>query len=412
MVTPSRSRDATATIRGYMYQFDATIRAILKLPDGGQLDVEGIEDFDIGGDDPTDLFQCKYYAAQRLTPTELRDAILPMLKGFLALDASNRKKRYFHLYGYYKDSTPGISHPTLQKLKAALVQRKRIQKVGGKVQTQIIDLQARLGATDADLRLFAKRLTIHIGDEYEVHKRTTVAELKTALAVTAVEAREHLYPSALSVVSTLATGDTLAKRRTTKATFCSQLMPSRTLLSAWLLREMGDSAFCHDMRQRHFSPQNVDAAHRFFIVDCTHPVAVADLVSLLHALRRKWSSHAVRRRPDAERYAPYIYLRGLSNSTLIALKSSLQSNGIRFVDGYAFAGASFKAEQVTTPQTYKNGISIRFLNCEDDMIATLSAIKGQRTLYDFFLDAPLVVDVDVRYIALPVNSIPMIERII
>ncbi len=412
MTTPSHSRDATATIRGYMYQFDATIRAILQLPEDEHLDVEGIEDFDIGGDEPTDLFQCKYSAAKRLTPAELRDAVLPMLKGYLTLDVSARKTRRFHLYGYYKDSARGVSHPTLQKLKAALVQRKRVPRAGGKTHTQVTNLQATLGATDADLQDFAKKLTIHIGEEYEKHKQETVARLKGEMAVTEVEAKEHLYPSAFTLVTALATEDSRAKRRTTKAEFCSQLIPSRTLLSAWLLKELGNAAFCRDMRQCHFSKQNIDAAHRFFIVDCTHLATKADLLSLLYALRRKWSSHTVRRKPDAERYAPYIYFRGLNESTLIALKTSLQSDGIRFVDGFAFAGASFKVEQLATPQTYANKISLRFLNCEEDMIATLSFVKGQRVIYEFFLNAPLLVDVGVRYTALPVNSISMIERII
>ena len=305
-----------------------------------------------------------------------------------------------------------MSHPTLQELKVALVQRKRVQGTDCKTQTQVIKLQSTLGATDADLRDFAKKLTIHIGPKYEKHKQETVDALKAEMAATAVEAKEHLYPSALSLVTALASGDSQVKRRTTKANFCSQLMPSRTLLSAWLLREMGDSVFCRDMRQRHFSRQNVDAAHRFFIVDCTHPVAEADLLSFLLALRRKWSSHTVRRKPDAERYAPYIYFRGLCDSVLIALKSSLQGDGIRFVDGFAFAGASFNAEQVATPQTYSNRISLRFLNCKEDMFATLSSVTGQRIIYEFFLDTPLVVDAGVRYTALPVNSIPMIEQII
>lgn len=412
MTTQSHSRDATATVRGYMYQFDATILAILRLTDDEQLDVEGIEDFDIGGDDPTDLFQCKYYAAQRLTPAELRDAILPMLKGFLMLDTEARSNRYFHLYGYYKDSSPGESHPTLQELKDALIQRKREQTADDITQMKVINLQTELGVSDVDLQLFANRLTVHIGEEYEVHKQTVVAELKATMGGSAVIAREHLYPSALSLVTTLATGDIQTKRRTTKTLFCSQLMPSRTLLSAWLLRERGDSAFCRDIRQQHFSRQNIDAVQRFFIVDCTRPVADADLLSFLRTLRRKWSSHAIRRKPDAERYAPYIYFRGLTDGQLIALKSSLQFNGIGFVDGYAFAGASFSTTQLVTPQTYANGISLRFINCETDLTAALSSTGGTRCIYDFFLNEPLAVNTDVHYTAIPVNSIPMIEQII
>ena len=46
------------------------------------------------------------------------------------------------------------------------------------------------------------------------------------------------------------------------------------------------------------------------------------------------------------------------------------------------------------------------------MIAALSSVAGQRVIYEFFLDAPLVVNAGVRYTALPVNSIPMIEQII
>ena len=412
MSSKSHSRDATATIRGYIYQFDATILSILGLRDDNYLDVEGIEDFDIGVDDLTDLFQCKYYASQRLTPAEFRDAILPMLKGFLNLDVSARETRHFHLYGYYKDSTPGESHPKLQELKAALIQRKRVQKADGKFQMQDIDLQAKLCATDADLRLFAERLTIHIGEEYEGHKKKVVAALKDEMRVTAIEAEEHLYPSALTLVSSLATGDTLAKRRTTKDQFCSQLMPSRTLINSWLLREKGDSTFCREMRQCHFSKHNIDPAHRFFIVDCTHPVAEADLLSLLHTLRCKWSSHTIRRKSDPERYAPYIFLRGLTDKQLIALKSSLQSEDIDFVDGYAFAGASFNTKQVTKPQTYKNRISLRFLNCGADLTATLSAVTGERFIYDFFLDKPFSLGANLRYTAIPVNSIPMIEQII
>ena len=227
-----------------------------------------------------------------------------------------------------------------------------------------------------------------------------------------VVAQEHLYPTALSLVTCLATQDALANRRTTKSQFCAQLMPSRTLLSAWLLHEKGDSAFCREMRQRHFSRQNIDAVHRFFIIDCTKPVSDGDLIALLHILRRKWSSHTVRRKPDAERYAPYIYLHGLADNRLTSLKYSLQRDAIGFVDGYAFAGATFSAVHIATRQTYANRISLRFLNNEADLVTILTATTESRCIYDFFLNAPLSLNTDVRYTAIPVNSLSMIERII
>lgn len=412
MMTQPHSRNATATIRGYMYQFDATILAILRLIGDQPLDVEGIEDFDIGGDSPTDLFQCKYYAAQCLTPSELRNAILPMLKGFLGLEASVRERRRFHLYGYYKESSPREFQPTLQALKDALVQGKKIPHAEGKNRMEITNLQTELGITDDELECFAGKLTVHIGEEYEAHKQVVIAELGTLIGVNMVVAKEHLYPTALSLVSSLATGITLDSRRTTKAQFCSQLMPSKVLLSAWFLHERGNSAFCRDMRQRHFTVQNIDAVHRFFIVDCTRPVVVSDLLSLLYVLRRKWSSHTIRRKPDPERYAPYVYFRGLANEQLIAIKASLQNDGVNFVDGYAFAGAGFNTVHLVTPQIFPNGISLRFLNCGDDLIVALSTVTGTRCIYEFFFNAPLTLDTNVRYIAIPLNSISMIEQII
>lgn len=412
MITQPYSRDATATIRGYMYQFDATILAILRLSDGQLLDVEGIEDFDIGGDNPTDLFQCKYYAAQHLTLAELRDAILPMLKGFLALDTLNRTQRRFHLYGYYKESSPSSFQPTLQKLKDALIQYKRVPNAEGKTYRKPHNLQAELGITDDELGCFADKLTIHIGEEYELHKQRVITELQTLMRVNAVVAKEYLYPTALSLVSSLAIGPTLSSRRTTKEQFCTQLIPSRVLLSAWFLHDKGDSMFCRDMRRQYFTAQNIDVVHRFFIVDCTRPVALPDLQSLIYILRDKWSSHNIRRKPDAERYAPYIYLRGLANEKLIEIKVSLQNDGVNFVDGYSFEGARFNVAQLITPQTFTNKISLRFLNCQEDLPVTLATVTGERHIYDFFFDKPITLNTDVRYTAIPLNSISMIEQII
>jgi hypothetical protein len=100
------NRDASATIQGFLYQFDATILSILELQEDDSLTIEGIEDFDVFSKDMSELFQCKYYEATRLTRSTIRDAIMPMLKGFLLLDGKERTIRRFHLYGHFKDSAP------------------------------------------------------------------------------------------------------------------------------------------------------------------------------------------------------------------------------------------------------------------------------------------------------------------
>lgn len=60
-------REATATIRGYIYQFDASILAVLSTTAGNALTVEGVEDFDIHSSETDTYGQVKYYEAQKLT---------------------------------------------------------------------------------------------------------------------------------------------------------------------------------------------------------------------------------------------------------------------------------------------------------------------------------------------------------
>ena len=54
-----RNREATATIKGYYYQFDLFILELLRLPnDDDYARLEGIEDIDRIVDGQTDTIQC------------------------------------------------------------------------------------------------------------------------------------------------------------------------------------------------------------------------------------------------------------------------------------------------------------------------------------------------------------------
>ncbi len=97
-------REATATIRGYMYQFDASILAVLGATKSELITVEGVEDFDVLTDETQIYGQVKYYEAQKLTDSTLRDAILPMMTGFLRYPADVRLRKKYVLYGYFRDS--------------------------------------------------------------------------------------------------------------------------------------------------------------------------------------------------------------------------------------------------------------------------------------------------------------------
>ena len=405
------SRDATATIQGYIFQFDATILSLCNLTGTVTLDIEVIEDFDIATSDVTELFQCKYYEATRLTPATIRDAILPMLKGFLNLPPQDRSRRRFHLYGYFKDSTPGDQSLDLSDVKSALTRREAVNK-GTTTQFVTHDIQKELGATDDELKAFASQLTIHITSRVDDHRRETIESLKRSCSVSAVEAELFVYPTARTLISTMACSADPTKRRLSRAEFIARISPTRALFNHWSLREHGEAEYCSRIRREYFSQRNIDAISRVFIVDAMLSPSDADLLSLCHALRRKWSSHGVRRRPDSERYAPILYIRDLSQERLVTLKTSLHHDAARFVDGYPFLGATFAVDHLLSPQTYVNQLSLRLVNSRDELSAVLALLRGERIAYDFYLTSPSDTLPNCKWVSLPVTSARSIESII
>lgn len=405
------NRDACATIQGFLYQFDATILSILEMQEDDCLTVEGIEDFDVFNKDMSELFQCKYYEAARLTPSTIRDAIMPMLKGFLRLNSKERATRRFHLYGHFKDSVPEEKTLSGDEIKKSMFRKERTTR-SGIPHLDVIDVQEEIGATDQDIRDFSIQLTIHITEEYCGHRRKVIEALKNCCKTTQHEAESFLYPSARTIISSIAATKDPAARLLTKAGFISRITPSRALYNAWSLRELGEKSYCRSLRTDYFSQRNIDAAHRIFVIDSSLAANDGELLSLCHSLHRKWSSHRSRRKPDTERYAPFVFFRGLLADRLVALKTLLYKEDVRFVDGYAFLGSTFSVEQLCIQQTYSNQLSLRIVTSVEDYDSIVANIKGRRLIYDFFGDKPTNSSGNCTQISMPVTSVRMIENII
>ena len=145
------NREASATIRGYNYQFDSTILAILSLDESDSLTIEGLEDFDLERTDISELYQCKYYSAEKLTGSVIRDAILPMLIGFHQNDKQKGLTRQYYLYGYFKDAIKGERNLTIANLKDVLKRREKHKDCNGDNAYVSINIQEELGISDQDL---------------------------------------------------------------------------------------------------------------------------------------------------------------------------------------------------------------------------------------------------------------------
>jgi hypothetical protein len=164
-------REATATIRGYVYQFDASILAVLGAAGDDMVTVEGVEDFDVLSRDADIHGQVKYYEAQKLTDATVRDAVLPMIAGFFRYPAEIRKRKRYILYGHFKQAPDEAPAYALAEMQRILVHRPYSQdkETGEKVRTEV-NLQAKTSASDAELADFCSRFSVKLSEAFDTHR--------------------------------------------------------------------------------------------------------------------------------------------------------------------------------------------------------------------------------------------------
>ncbi len=98
------SRVADSTIKGFLYQFNLTLKQILKSDNDTDIQVEGIiEDIDVLEKDKVTAIQCKYHEAQEAYSLSLiYKPVLQMLKTYVQLYKDNPESDImFILYAYF-----------------------------------------------------------------------------------------------------------------------------------------------------------------------------------------------------------------------------------------------------------------------------------------------------------------------
>ncbi|WP_430436896.1 hypothetical protein [Oceanibaculum nanhaiense] len=411
--TLEAQREAIATIRGYIYQFDASILAVLGATGGDTVTVEGVEDFDVLSGDADTHGQVKYYEAQKLTDAAVRDAILPMLEGFLRYLPEIRKRKRYILYGHFKLAPDEAPTYTLTDMQRILVHRPyKVDKTTGEKVRIELNLQAKAGASDEDLADFCCRFSVRLSESFDTHRTRVIAELTAALGVSKIEAEAYSYPSALTAMAALSTAATRPLRTTSRAEFLQLIRPDVAIYSAWALREEGESAYCRKIRELYFARLNIDSRDRFFVLALADVDGTDELHGLVQHIIGRWSSHRMGRKPAKERYAPYFFFPGLSETVLAELKGRLVNDGHRITDGYAYYGASFSTDHLMLPQTQDYPVSGRFVGNAEEFEKALSVAKRARLVIQLYTGDPYVIMPTIQHIAIPVNSASMARKIV
>ncbi|MBE2993066.1 hypothetical protein IFR23_13745 [Sphingomonas sp. CFBP 13603] len=406
-------REATATIRGYMYQFDASILAVLSATKSQTVTVEGVEDFDVLEGENHTYGQVKYYEAQKLTDSTLRDAIVPMVTGFLRYSATVRLTKKYVLYGHFKDSTNVATQYGLADMKRVLVRSQYAIDPETKVRFKTTtNLQDSMNASDQDLTDFCDRFTVVLSEPFDTHRSQVIEALRIALDLADDEARYYSYPSAFSLMASLSSASTKAARTTTRNDFLNQIKPNVAVYSAWALRRESEIGYCKMIREAHFAGLNVESHDRFFIIDLPDTETLDMLTSLVRHIIGAWSSHTSRSRPAKERYAPFFFFPGIGPEDLIQLKTRLMDERYRITDGYAFYGAAFTTEHLLLAQTTLEPIAARIVADGTQLLAALDASVRRRLVIQLHAGKPFSIDPKFRQISVPVLSAAMASKIV
>ncbi|MGI4764597.1 MAG: hypothetical protein ACRYGP_05975 [Janthinobacterium lividum] len=274
------------------------------------------------------------------------------------------------------------------------------------------NLQLELSITDDELSYFISRLKINITEEYLLHKTLTVNELRLALGVGKIEAESYSYPSALTFISEKAATSSVEGRTTDKAQFLASIKRSTAIYNEWMLREETEIAYSRKIRLTYFSNLNVEVMERVFIFSGFELQTAKDIEEVVRHIMSKWSTYDSLRKPDKERFAPYIFFPRLDGQTLIDVKQSLVNDGIEITDGYAFLHSSINLYMLQREQTSHHRIAIRFIDDEGLLAQIFPGMRKKKLIIQLYMSEPVILPFECRQITIPIDSPSMVKHIL
>ncbi len=245
----STKREATASIRGYFYQLDASLLEILNAGLNESIVIEGIEDFDRYTDEGVIYGQVKYYAEQNLTDSVLRDPLHKLFVHFHGLEEAQRAGRKYLLYGHFSEVKIDIGELSVERFKSVMEYRKEVKAADGTKSYEKKSLLDGMAAPDGLIEVFCKSFSIQISTEFSEHRNLVIEAIRKNQNVSRFEAESFHYPMAFDYIATLATKKDHNDRKVTRLDLQELLKGTQAIHNRWLLREKDASEYAKHMKR-------------------------------------------------------------------------------------------------------------------------------------------------------------------
>jgi hypothetical protein len=371
-------RSAVDTIRGYFYQFDLSILSLLLLPNpSDSVEIECVEDIDIRTASDATAVQCKYYAKTDYNHSVIKEAVMHMATHFNEVKAGTKQKMSYVIRGHYASGQDKLN----AGIDVEFLKKHFLTYTVKKVEHQH---HLKLGLSDADLKSFLALLKVDINaPEFEKQFQDVLAQLKAAFSCSSFSAEFFYYNNALRVIRELSVKSSAADRRVTKKEFLEKIDTSSVLFNEWFVEKRGKKLHLAALRAEYFTELNISPFERFFLVEVDAANYVrADLKDLVFIISKKWSKLSTR---EPNPFCPYLFIHGIADDELLALKKELSVEGFKFIDGHDFQGADFSTSSIVQKASHNNGIKIKVLNSMSNLKETLDSLTKTRKLYQFHL---------------------------
>ncbi|GEM_PF-1099773 len=409
-------REATASIRGYLYQIDATIKEIVNSELDDQIIIEGIEDFDKYSEQDIVYSQVKYYSGSNLTNSILREPLFKLFSHYIGLSDKSRDNRKYVLYGHYTSINIPLNNISNELFKEVMKYTKNLKDENGNEYTKEFSKLNEVSCDDSLINAFCSCFEIKPSSDYETHRNEVIKAIAKQFSLNLIESKSFHYPNIFNYVANKAANSDHLERIITKNKIKELINSCETVHHHWLLREKDVIEYGAIFRRMYFESYNIAGVERFFVIEISPHDTDSDIFNQIINISKKWSSQQVKRMSNKDRFSPFIMLRGLSESRVLDIKHSLFDSGFKFVDGFPYKGSLFRNDYLTLQPTAEIYIPFRFVDCEESFISALQSIVDKRCLvYDFYYTSPLNISVNPprkQKISIPIKNIPMLEHIV
>lgn len=381
-------------IKGFSYQFDKAILELLNCEDGNKsIYIEGIQD--VNSDNF--VIQVKYREKGKFMPSEITLPVIQLIEEF-----RNDVAKDYILYAHFNNLN-GYDDFVIDRQ----ITINNLDKILGKRSAEF---------STAEKEAFVLKFFLDFSPDFQIQFEQVIAKLKENGFGSSYDEIIFHYSSIECYLQRLIINNPdKEKRNCTKGDVIEFLKNGKKVIYESGLRVYrGETAYFRYIKRAHFSENVTDNFERFILIELHDKDSVSDIKSVISRIKKRfYKNHATSRGQLLKSGAPYVFLRNISDANLKQLKTELRDDGFGFRDGYDFLNADFCVNSIKKSSTIHDGICLKFINKEDDLLCLiLEKLSKTKEIYQFYITNSLFINADIKSIEIQIKNLSDINNLL